>query len=69
MSEAGDSGDLAEGTLTVTYNPQVLEFRQAVEGEFLKRDTAAMVETAGFSRVSATNFSGGVCALHQGWAI
>jgi demethylmenaquinone methyltransferase/2-methoxy-6-polyprenyl-1,4-benzoquinol methylase len=24
---------------------------------------------AGFSRVSWTNFSGGVCALHQGWAI
>ncbi len=24
---------------------------------------------AGFSRVSATGFSGGVCALHQGWKI
>ena len=30
---------------------------------------AALMETAGFARVSATNFSGGVCALHQGWAI
>jgi demethylmenaquinone methyltransferase/2-methoxy-6-polyprenyl-1,4-benzoquinol methylase len=30
---------------------------------------AAMMETAGFSRVSVTNFSGGVCALHHGWAI
>ncbi|MHB8528304.1 MAG: class I SAM-dependent methyltransferase [Caulobacteraceae bacterium] len=30
---------------------------------------ADMLRTAGFQRVSATNFSGGVCALHQGWAI
>ncbi len=30
---------------------------------------AAMMETAGFSRVTVTNFSGGVCALHHGWAI
>jgi demethylmenaquinone methyltransferase/2-methoxy-6-polyprenyl-1,4-benzoquinol methylase len=30
---------------------------------------AALMETAGFSQVSATNLSGGVCALHQGWAI
>lgn len=30
---------------------------------------AAMMERAGFSRVSVTNFSGGVAALHQGWAI
>ena len=30
---------------------------------------AAMLGEAGFSRVSVTNFSGGVCALHQGWAI
>src|SRR2546425_6426974 len=29
--------DLAEGTLTVSYDPKVLEFRQAFEGEFLKR--------------------------------
>ncbi len=30
---------------------------------------AAMMREAGFARVSVTNFSGGVCALHQGWAI
>ena len=30
---------------------------------------AGMMGEAGFSRVSVTNFSGGVCALHQGWAI
>ena len=37
--------DLAEGTLTLTYDPKVLEFRQALEGEFLKRDGAATVMT------------------------
>ena len=30
---------------------------------------AALMEEAGLARVSVTNFSGGVCALHQGWAI
>ena len=30
---------------------------------------AALMADAGFSRVSVSNFSGGVCALHQGWAI
>jgi demethylmenaquinone methyltransferase/2-methoxy-6-polyprenyl-1,4-benzoquinol methylase len=30
---------------------------------------AGLMTQAGFSRVSVTNFSGGVCALHQGWAI
>ena len=30
---------------------------------------AALMVEAGFSRVSVTNFSTGVCALHQGWAI
>ncbi len=30
---------------------------------------AALMAEAGFSRVGFTNFSGGVCALHQGWAI
>ena len=30
---------------------------------------ASMMTEAGFGQVSATNFSGGVCALHQGWAI
>ncbi len=34
-----------------------------------QKTLAAMMKDAGFSRVSATNFSGGVCALHQGWAI
>ena len=30
---------------------------------------AGLMGEAGFGRVSATNFSGGVCALHQGWAV
>jgi demethylmenaquinone methyltransferase/2-methoxy-6-polyprenyl-1,4-benzoquinol methylase len=30
---------------------------------------AGMMEKAGFSRVTWTNFTGGVAALHQGWAI
>jgi demethylmenaquinone methyltransferase/2-methoxy-6-polyprenyl-1,4-benzoquinol methylase len=30
---------------------------------------AELMRAAGFSQVSVTNFSGGVCALHQGWAI
>ena len=30
---------------------------------------AALMAEAGLSRVSVSNFSGGVCALHQGWAI
>ena len=30
---------------------------------------AQMMVEAGFSRVSVANFSGGVCALHQGWAV
>jgi demethylmenaquinone methyltransferase/2-methoxy-6-polyprenyl-1,4-benzoquinol methylase len=34
-----------------------------------QRTLAGMMETAGFARVSVTNFSGGVCALHHGWAI
>src|SRR5213593_1451117 len=38
--------DLAEGTLTISYDPKVLEFRQAFEGEFLKREGAASVTTA-----------------------
>src|SRR5262249_43281909 len=29
----------------------------------------AMIEEAGFSRVSYRNFSGGVCALHWGWVV
>jgi demethylmenaquinone methyltransferase/2-methoxy-6-polyprenyl-1,4-benzoquinol methylase len=34
-----------------------------------QRALAAMMRQAGFAKVSVTNFSGGVCALHQGWAI
>ena len=34
-----------------------------------QRRLAELMGEAGFSRVSYTNFSGGVCALHQGWAI
>jgi demethylmenaquinone methyltransferase/2-methoxy-6-polyprenyl-1,4-benzoquinol methylase len=30
---------------------------------------AAMMGEAGFDQVTVTNFSGGVCALHHGWAI
>jgi len=30
---------------------------------------AALMTEAGFSQVSVSNFSAGVCALHQGWAI
>ncbi len=30
---------------------------------------AGMIEQAGFSRVTWTNFTGGVAALHQGWAL
>ena len=29
----------------------------------------AMIEAAGFSRVSVTNLSGGIAAIHHGWAI
>lgn len=37
---------------------------------FPKQDEfKAEVEAAGFSRVSVTNFSGGVAALHFGWAV
>jgi demethylmenaquinone methyltransferase/2-methoxy-6-polyprenyl-1,4-benzoquinol methylase len=34
-----------------------------------QKTLAGLMTGAGFARVSATNFSGGVCALHQGWAI
>jgi demethylmenaquinone methyltransferase/2-methoxy-6-polyprenyl-1,4-benzoquinol methylase len=30
---------------------------------------AELMASAGFARISATNFTGGVAALHQGWAI
>lgn len=34
-----------------------------------QRTFAGMIEAAGFKRVTFTNFTGGVSALHQGWAI
>lgn len=34
-----------------------------------QRTFAGMIENAGFKRVSYTNFTGGVAALHQGWAL
>jgi len=34
-----------------------------------QKTLVAMMTTAGFGRVSFTNFTGGVVALHQGWAI
>ncbi|ATC33657.1 class I SAM-dependent methyltransferase [Caulobacter vibrioides] len=34
-----------------------------------QRTFAGMIEAAGFKRVTFTNFTGGVAALHQGWAI
>ncbi|PDT86338.1 bifunctional demethylmenaquinone methyltransferase/2-methoxy-6-polyprenyl-1,4-benzoquinol methylase UbiE [Sinorhizobium sp. BJ1] len=34
-----------------------------------QRDFAAMIRTAGFGRVSFTNYTGGIAALHSGWKI
>jgi demethylmenaquinone methyltransferase / 2-methoxy-6-polyprenyl-1,4-benzoquinol methylase len=34
-----------------------------------QRTLSALMSEATFARVSVTNFSGGICALHQGWAI
>ncbi|MDK1384100.1 bifunctional demethylmenaquinone methyltransferase/2-methoxy-6-polyprenyl-1,4-benzoquinol methylase UbiE [Sinorhizobium sp. 8-89] len=34
-----------------------------------QRDFAAMIKNAGFSRVSFTNYTGGIAALHSGWKI
>ncbi|WP_454761975.1 class I SAM-dependent methyltransferase [Caulobacter segnis] len=34
-----------------------------------QRTFAGMIENAGFKRVTFTNFTGGVAALHQGWAL
>ncbi len=34
-----------------------------------QKTLSGLMSDAGFAQVSATNFSGGVCALHQGWAI
>ena len=34
-----------------------------------QRDFAAMISKAGFSRVTFTNYSGGIAALHSGWKL
>ncbi|MDO9417697.1 bifunctional demethylmenaquinone methyltransferase/2-methoxy-6-polyprenyl-1,4-benzoquinol methylase UbiE [Pararhizobium sp.] len=34
-----------------------------------QRDFAAMIGTAGFSRVTVTNYTGGIAALHSGWKL
>lgn len=34
-----------------------------------QRDFATMIEKAGFSRVSFTNYTGGIAALHSGWKL
>ena len=34
-----------------------------------QKTLAKLMAAAGFGRVSFTNFTGGVVALHQGWAI
>lgn len=34
-----------------------------------QRDFAAMIKEAGFSRVTFTNYTGGIAALHSGWKI
>ncbi|WEX88375.1 bifunctional demethylmenaquinone methyltransferase/2-methoxy-6-polyprenyl-1,4-benzoquinol methylase UbiE [Sinorhizobium garamanticum] len=34
-----------------------------------QRNFAAMIKDAGFSRVSFTNYTGGIAALHSGWKI
>jgi demethylmenaquinone methyltransferase/2-methoxy-6-polyprenyl-1,4-benzoquinol methylase len=32
-------------------------------------DFAKMISSAGFSRVTFTNYSGGIAALHSGWKL
>ena len=55
---------LMESTVTLRYDPNVLEFRQALDGEFLKREGAAasMVvdsnPTAGTVTVQVTRLEG-----------
>jgi demethylmenaquinone methyltransferase/2-methoxy-6-polyprenyl-1,4-benzoquinol methylase len=34
-----------------------------------QRNFATMIKEAGFSRVSFTNYTGGIAALHSGWKI
>lgn len=48
-----------------SYQYLVESIRQFPDQETFK----AEVESAGFSNVSVTNFSGGIAALHFGWAI
>ena len=48
-----------------SYQYLVESIREFPDQETFKTE----VETAGFSNVSVTNFSGGIAALHFGWAI
>lgn len=48
-----------------SYQYLVESIRQFPDQETFK----AEIESAGFSKVSVTNFSGGIAALHYGWAI
>ena len=50
-----------------TETKRVLNRLSRITGhvEAIKR----MIEDAGFSRVSVTNLSGGIAAIHHGWAI
>jgi demethylmenaquinone methyltransferase/2-methoxy-6-polyprenyl-1,4-benzoquinol methylase len=34
-----------------------------------QEDFATMIRTAGFSRVTYTNYTGGIAALHSGWKL
>ena len=47
-----------------SYQYLVESIKRFPDQETLK----GMMAQAGFTRVSYTNYSGGVCALHQGWA-
>ena len=48
-----------------SYQYLVESIRQFPDQETFR----AEMENAGFSRVSVTNFSGGIAALHFGWAV
>ncbi len=47
-----------------SYQYLVESIKRFPDQETLK----AMMGMAGFTRTSYTNFSGGICALHEGWA-
>ncbi len=47
-----------------SYQYLVESIKRFPDQETLK----AMMRKAGFARVSHTNYSGGICALHEGWA-